>query len=317
MKICVIGAGIIAESHLNAMERLEGAQFAAIADIVPDKAVRLAGRYGGRAYGDYREMIGTERPDAAIITLPHSLHVEAFLFCAEHGVHALVEKPMTVSAAGCDAMIHAAGRNKVTLMPAHVGRFFPENIKAREYVVSGELGKLIMISDTRNADYFVPGRPGWFLSREQAGGGIFLNLGSHSVDKVLFLTGSSIVRIAGKAAIKEGYDIEGAAQAFFVLEDGVSASICCNGFITPCLNETMIYFAGGTLKLRTGEGLWVSHGQDYEAVTVLDADPFELQLKSFVNSIEKGVEPPVTGRDGKKVIDAVEKVYEYWKDASK
>ena len=311
MKLCVIGAGIIAESHMKAIGQTGGAQAVAVADIVLDKAGQLAARFECRAYTDYKMMLETERPDAAIVTLPHKLHTEAAVFCAERGIHVLMEKPMAVSTAGCDAMIDAARRGGVKLMVGHVGHYIHENRRAREIVRSGELGELVMIADTRNTDYFVPGRPGWFLRKELAGGGIFMNLGSHSIDKILFLTGSGIRRITGTVNGKTGLDVEGAAQAFLELSNGVSAVVNCNGYKTPYVNETMLYFTEGTVRLQSGSGLWVSRGGEYEPVSCpnRDQDPIQLQLEDFIACIERNEEPPVTEEQGRQVIAAIEAVY--------
>jgi predicted dehydrogenase len=222
-----------------------------------------------------------------------------------------MEKPMAVSVADCDIMIDAAKRSGVKLMIAHIGHYICENRRAREIVRSRELGDLVMIADTRNVDYFVPSRPRWFLSKELAGGGIFINLGSHSIDKILFLTDSAIKKITGTVNKRSSSDVEGSVQAYVELTNGVSAVVNCSGYKTPYVNETFLYFTEGTLKLATGSGLWMSRGQEYEQVACPDKeqDPFILQLKDFISCIEGNMEPPIPGECSRQVIAAVETVY--------
>ena len=67
------------------------------------------------------------------------------------------------------------------------------------------LGKLIRITEARNISYF-NNRPQWFLEKELAGGGMVMNYGAHSLDKIYYLTGSVISDITtaqhGRAVIE-------------------------------------------------------------------------------------------------------------------
>ena len=110
---------------------------------------------------------------------------------------------MAASSQDCKAMIKAAEENNVKLMIGHIQRYFSSNRKAREIIRSGQLGRLVSITDTRNVYYFHDKRPGWFLDKEMSGGGIFINLGAHCLDKIKFVTDSKIKSIAGKASYYE------------------------------------------------------------------------------------------------------------------
>ena len=170
-----------------------------------------------------------------------------------------------------------------------------------------------IIADSHLKEYFTLERPKWFLDKKMSGGGIFINLGAHSIDKLMWITGVGIKRIIGKTGDFSKYDVDGNAQAFIELENGVTATINICGYKTPHVNETIFYFTEGTIKLCTGRGLWISKGSAYEEVILPSVRymPFEHQLKNFVDSIINDSTPPITGEYGRKVINAIEMVYKY------
>jgi len=311
LRIGIIGAGIICESHVRSIERMDNVTLKAVADIVIEKALAFTEPLGVNAYVDYKEMIEKEDLDAVIINLPHKLHREATLFAADHGLHVLVEKPMAASSEDCEAMIKGAKENNVKLMIAHIQRYFSHNIKVKELVDSGELGDLVAVTDTRNIYYFHDQRPRWFLDKETAGGGIFMNLGAHCLDKLIWTAGSRIKKIVGKATYHEKrFNVEGGAQAFIELENGVTASITCTGYKVPPYQETHYYFTNGSIK-KCDEGLLVSkEAGPFEKID-LDGnyDSFFMQLKDFVDSIIEDKEPEIPGEYGLEIIRAIEKVY--------
>jgi predicted dehydrogenase len=313
LKIGIIGAGIICESHVRSIERMENVSLKAIADIVVEKALAFTEPLGANAYVDYKEMIEKEDLDAVIINLPHKLHREATLFAAEHGAHVLVEKPMAANSEDCKAMIKGAEENNVKLMIAHIQRYFSHNIKVKELVDSGELGDLVAITDTRNIHYFHDKRPRWFLDKEIAGGGIFMNLGAHCLDKIIWTAGSKVKKIEGKATYHEKrFNVEGSAQAFLELENGVTASITCTGYKVPPYQETHYYFTNGAIK-KCDEGLLVSRETGpFEKIELEgNDDAFFMQLKDFIDSIQENKEPAIPGEYGLEVIQAIEKVYSF------
>lgn len=310
-RVAVIGAGIISARHVEAALGTEGLEPCAVADIMPERAQQLADRFGIAAYGDYRDMIEREKPDIAVIALPHFLHREAAEFCASRGCHIMLEKPMALNTEECDAIAAAARRGGVRLMVGHTQHYHAENIRARDIVRSGELGRLVMINDVRHLFYFKDERPAWFFERAKAGGGIMANLGTHSIDKIQWLTGSRVRRIkaaVGRPGLKG--DIEGSGVLFLDLDGGVPATVSQSGYPGVSRNETELIFTGGMLKLATGKGLWISRGGEYEPVEVREtARPFVLQFRDLLAAIREGREPECSAAYGRSVIAALEAVY--------
>jgi phthalate 4,5-cis-dihydrodiol dehydrogenase len=312
INIGIIGAGIISRFHVHACENIDGARVTCVADIVHEKAAAFTDSFGIRAYSDYKEMISNEDLQAVIITLPHNLHKAAAVECCNRGINVLIEKPMAISKKECEEIIEAANANGVKLMVAHVQRYFPENIKAKEIIESKELGELTMIVDIRNNDYFSEDRPKWFLNPDMSGGGIFMNYGAHSLDKIIWITGSNVKSIEGKMGLfNEDYNVEGNAQAFLELENGATAVLSQHGYKGDTRNTTEFYCTKGVIKLCTGKELWVDRGEGFEEVILEDKEKvFENQLLDFLNAVKHGTDPEISGEYGLNIIKLIESFYD-------
>jgi len=310
-RAAIIGAGNIAGSHLEAMSSLDSLAPCAIADLNKERSDALASRYGLRSYSDYKDMILRERPDIAIVTLPHYLHLEASLFTADQGCHILLEKPMAMSVKECDAIIEAVRRNRVTMMVGHTHHYTAENRAAKEWIRSGRLGQLVMMNDRRHQQYDTPGRPDWFFEKARAGGGILTNLGSHSIDKLQWLIDSRVTKVKARIdySLRRG-DVEGGGCAFLDTSAGIPATLSQSGYPGAIVDETELLFTGGSLLLKSGIGLWAGEGGEYREVEVPPGPhPFVLQFEDLIGAIEENREPESSMAYSRSVVAAVESLY--------
>ncbi|MHA6484185.1 Gfo/Idh/MocA family protein [Paenibacillus sp. strain BS8-2] len=310
-RIAIVGGGGIAASHLEAIKALESVQSCAVADIAEERAQMLAQQYGIHAYTDYKVMIEQERPHIAIITLPHFLHKESAIFAAEQGCHVLLEKPMAMNTDECDEIERAVRKAGVTLMVGHTQHYSPENRLAKKLLQSGELGTLVMINDRRHLPYNKPQRPDWFFEKAKAGGGILTNLGSHSIDKIQWLTNDYMTKVRASVDYNLGRgDIEGGGVAFFETSAGIPAIVCQSGYPGAAIDETELLFTRGSLRLRTGIGVWTSTGGAYTEVQAEKLEhPLGMQITDLIHAIESGEEPECSMAYSRSVVAAVESLY--------
>lgn len=310
--IAMIGAGIIAPSHLSAISKAPETALCAVADLVESRAAAAAAPYGAAVYTDYLQLLDETRPDAVIINLPHGLHEACVLACAERGIHMLLEKPMSVSAASCRRMDAACQKAGVVLQIGHVQRYMPHNRAARAIIASGELGRLVMISDLRINPYFRPERPRWFLNKALAGGGIWMNYGAHCLDKLCYLTDSRVESLRGSCTFYgPGSDVDGSAQALARTESGVSASISICGYPVVPQDETMIFLTQGALRLQTGRGLWRTQGDGDTKVDVSQyPNPFDAQWADFIAGLSLGRPVHCSGSYGTAIVSWIQSLWD-------
>ncbi|UKS28720.1 Gfo/Idh/MocA family oxidoreductase [Paenibacillus sp. HWE-109] len=311
LSVAVLGAGIIAKNHFDAIQKTNGFVACAVVDIHLKKAEEIAQSYNIKAYGDYKEMIDTEQPDVVVIALPHFLHREAAIYAAERGCHLMLEKPMALSVAECDDIIEAARKADIRLLVGHTQHYIAENRVAKSILQSGELGSLVMINDVRHTNYFHESRPQWFLEKEKSGGGILANLGTHSLDKIQWLTDQAVNKLRASASFHGTRgNVEGSGLIYLELESGIPATISQSGYLGASRNETELIFTGGMLKLMTGDSLWISRGGPYEEVDIGDSiPPFELQYMDLLTAIQQRSETSCSPAYARGVIAALEAVY--------
>jgi len=307
-KIGIVGAGIIGASHKKAIVKNTNWCMAAVCDVVVERAVELAEGTGARVYADYQEMARCEELDAVILNLPHFLHKDVAIYFLDRGIAVLVEKPMAITTEECDEMIAAAKKSGARLAVAHPQRYFNAYRKVKDIIDTGKLGRLCIVTESRNGLYFSDKRPRWFTDKKMAGGGVAMNFGAHSLDKLFYTTGASVVNVA---AVGNNYlndaDVEGAAQMLIRFSNGVGAAISFSGCYAPSQEEVVFYFTEGCAKILRRE-LWVSEkGEPYQKLELGEQkNVFEAQLEEFVKYLDGEPSEIVTPEYGRAVIAVVE-----------
>ena len=197
-RLGIIGTGIIAHEHIKAAIELDCVKITAVSNRTLEKALLFAERYGvnkADVFYDYTEMLDRKKLDAVIINLANYLHKEAFIECAKRNVSVLLEKPMATDSKSCEVILEYAARYKTKLMIGHTQRYNRNYVAAKEIIDSGGLGSLIMIKDIIYYNYFWQGRPQWYLDEEKCGGGIMINYGVHTFDRIQFLSGARVKKV--------------------------------------------------------------------------------------------------------------------------
>lgn len=308
IKIGIIGAGAIGSAHTGAISRNSECVLVAVCDLNIDKAKRLVEDTGARVYIDYKEMAEKEQLDAVILNLPHFLHRDVTVYFLERKVAVLVEKPMAITTEECNAMIAASEAYGTPLAIGHVQGYYSCYNKIKEYVQTGELGKLAHITETRNCDYFTK-RPKWFLDKKTAGGGIIYNYGAHTLDKIRFVTGLEVVDIMAVGNnFLNNENVEAAAQMCLKYEGGVSAVCTYSAGLVPEQYDTYFYFTEGAAWVESGTWLHVSKkGAPYERVDLdYEYRLFDDQLGEFAKLIKGEESKIITGDYGKAIISVLE-----------
>ena len=149
MRIGILGAGFMGQTHARAYAKIPGVEIVAISSQHRDKAEKLTAEVGGRATTDDRAIIEDASIDAISNTLPTHLHPDTTIAALKAGKHVLLEKPFALTAPDCDGMIAAAKASGRILMLAHVCRFWGDYVSLVEFVQSGKIGKPLSANASR------------------------------------------------------------------------------------------------------------------------------------------------------------------------
>ncbi|MFK4637885.1 Gfo/Idh/MocA family protein [Paenarthrobacter histidinolovorans] len=308
IRLGIIGAGAVAHFHAASAARISGVELAAVCDLRPEAAQRVASPWGASVFGDYLAMFREAHLDAVIINTPHALHLEMVLAAAEHGLHVLVEKPMATTVADCDRMIQACREAGVSLVIGQIQHFLPEKLAAEEVLASGELGRVLMIRDYRTTDYRPGTRPDWFFSEAMAGGGALMNIGGHCLDRSIWFGGAPVESLGASTLKRFGVPVETDGAIALTLKNGVHVSISVVSDAAQRLDEILIVCEHGTLSCSPHQGTLVR--RDGVSRTVREPRPediqegFFLQLQDFITVLDGGA-PKVSVEHARHIVEVV------------
>jgi predicted dehydrogenase len=307
-RVALFGSGWIQDFHAQGVLAHPSGQLAAVANWREESARALAERHGiPRVTTDWESLVGDPGVDAAVIATPNALHARQAIALLRAGTPVMVEKPMSTTVAEADAMIAASEETGAPLMIAHCWRFRDEVIAMRDRVGSGEFGEVVK---TRGYGIHAGWGPsGWFTDRRLAGGGALLDMGVHAIDTARFLIGDPVPErvcaVVGTRYAAGRYDVDDDGILLITWSNGTN-SIVESGWWQPHFEgleaDTEVF---GTL----GYGrIWPAEepAPEYEHCT---QPMYTNQMREFLDAVEQGRPPRPSGRDGRVVMEVVERAY--------
>jgi predicted dehydrogenase len=212
-RIGIIGCGRIArEGHLPYLKENPGVELVAAMDVSDTCRGQICKSFGiSGEFSDAEELLDRGGLDGVLICTPNWVHKDLTLMAAGRGVHVFCEKPMAVTAAECEEMVAACERAGVILMMGMAKRFDAGIAKAKTIMQSGGLGTVTQITTSclnpppprldsalfQNVKKWasalgvdIEQRMGlWRMTDPRTGGGQMLEMGTHLLDIIFFLTG--------------------------------------------------------------------------------------------------------------------------------
>ena len=171
----IVGTGFIAQKMAEALVFVPQSKLFAVASRELGTATNFAEKYNCKPFGNYEELMNNPEIDIVYVATPHNYHCENTLAAISIGKHVLCEKPFAVNSSEVCRMIDAAREKGVFLMEALWTRFNPNIIKAKEYLESGRLGKIKLI--TANFGDRKPYHPENRFYNKELIGGALLDMG--------------------------------------------------------------------------------------------------------------------------------------------
>jgi 1,5-anhydro-D-fructose reductase (1,5-anhydro-D-mannitol-forming) len=189
----IIGCGDVAEQKSGPrFQKAAGSALVAVMRRDADRAPDIAARHGvPRWYTNARELVNDPEVDAVSVATPPSSHLELALLACAAGKPTLVEKPMALNHDECRRMVGAFRAAGVPLFVAYYRRTQPRFQRMRELLLSGAIGtpRVALIQLTGPAPSVDPAHLPWRLCPEISGGGLFADVGCHTLDLLDFFLG--------------------------------------------------------------------------------------------------------------------------------
>lgn len=224
----IIGLGLIADFHAQAIAAAAGAQLVAICGRSAEKSRAFAAKHGVRfATTDLAEFLARPDLDVVCIATPSGAHLEPTLAAARAGKHIIIEKPIEITLARMDELLAGVAAAGVMLMPIFQARFGNGARTVKAAVAAGRLGRLTLASAyvkwQRSPAYYADSWHGTFALD---GGGALLNQAIHAIDLLQWFAGMPTdVFSWNTRRVHTGIEVEDTAVASLRFTDGALGTI--------------------------------------------------------------------------------------------
>ncbi len=323
MKFLVVGLGGIGQRHTRNLRALFGDACDIIAyrvrrtspvlsdALLVDSTDGLEARYGIRSF-DRLDQALAERPDAALICNPSSMHMSIALDAARAGCHLLIEKPLSHSLEHIDELEALVNRNRLVCMIAYQLRFHPCLALAHRLFSEGRIGRAIACR-AAVGEYL----PGWhryedyrtmYASQRALGGGVVLSQ-IHELDILYWFFGRPrhIVSMGGHWSDLE-VDVEDVASTLLGYE-GMVAHLHQDYLQQPPVRQLEIVGSAGKILVDLRALSVQAFGPAGESIASESFQGLQRnalfidELKSFTGAIRTGTAVPVDLRAGRQSLE--------------
>jgi UDP-N-acetyl-2-amino-2-deoxyglucuronate dehydrogenase len=331
----IVGCGMIARFHARALAEVPGTRLAALVSRSADSAKKMKDelKLDADLYTSIADALDQPDVHVVIITTPSGAHLDPAVQAAQAGRHVVVEKPLEITAARCDAIIEACDKAGVQLCTIFPSRFGDANVELKKAVDSGRFGRLTLGETTckwwRSQAYYDEG--GWKGTQALDGGGALMNQAIHNVDLLQWMMGP-VEQVSGFTATlaHERIEVEDTAVACLRFASGALGVIQATTSVHPGLPKTIgVHGDRGTVVIEQDDVLrwdFVGETKEDEAIrrrfaqktgasggssnpAAISHQGHARQLLDFTEAIRAGRKPLVDGREGRKAVAIIEAIY--------
>lgn len=259
MKYALIGCGRIAVNHIKAVVN-NNLDMVAVCDVDPEAIDLLFEKTGydrpTQRYTDYKQMI-EEHPDLELVAIAteSGVHAEIALYCIDHGINIIVEKPIAMSMEDADEIVRRSAQKNVKVCACHQNRFNVAIQQMRRALEAGRFGKLshgsIHVRWNRNQNYYdqAPWRGKWATD-----GGCLFNQCIHGIDLLRWMMGDEVEEVYGvtNRRFHDYLECEDIGMAVVKFKNGAVGTIEGTVNVYPQNLEETLYLFGQTGTVKIG-----------------------------------------------------------------
>jgi predicted dehydrogenase len=331
-RVALLGAGFIGEIHAESYRRfVPDAELVAVCSRHADRARKFAEHHGiPQWFTDVTETIEKSNCDVVDICIPNHLHARTTIAAANAGKHVIIEKPLCLTLEEADDMIAVCEARGRLLMYAEELCFAPKYERVRGLVGEGAVGTVYYL---RQCEKHSGPHSDWFYDLNQSGGGAVMDMGCHGFAWLRWMLGGDPRPVSVSAHMQTGLIHKGRTRceenAVCVVEfEGGVVGVVENSWaklggmedrVEVCGTGGVIYadlFMGNSSLTYSANGYGYAmeksgSTQGWTFTTFEEAfnQGYPQELKHFIDCVRDGVQPVVTGRDGRAVLELLYAAY--------
>jgi predicted dehydrogenase len=301
LRTAVVGVGYLGRFHAQKHRLIDGVELVAVCDRDAERSRSVAAEVGTSAVADYRELVG--KVDAVTVAATTAEHFTLARFFLEHGIHVLVEKPMTRTSTEAAVLTKLAAERGLKLQVGHVERFNPALLAARETLTT-----VRFIECHRLAPFKGRG----------ADVNVILDVMIHDLDVILSLVDSkpTSASAVGIPVLMDDIDI---ANARIEFANGAIANVTASRVSTTPQRRFRVFqpnqyvsidFGNGEVRRVTKQGDWREGATPLREETwnLEKGDALLAETKAFVEAVVEDSPCIVSGDDGLASLELAEMI---------
>ncbi len=316
LRVGVIGVGHLGNLHAKMYAQIETSELVGVYDVNAERAQSVAAEHGTRTYASVEALL--HDVDAVNIATVTSTHHDVALQAIDQGKHLFIEKPITATIEQGRTIVQRAEAKGLRLQVGHIERFNPAILALEPYRI-----KPLFIESHRLAQFNPRG----------SDVAVVLDLMIHDIDLILSLVRSKVVRIDanGIAVVSDSPDIANARLQF---ENGCVANVTASRISQNKMRKMRLFQTDAYISIDFAQGLAevfrlvdeqeqsatptmllgkIDQGKRkrlivYEQPEVREVNALKRELEAFINSVQTGTEPAVSGRDGLQALEVAQEI---------
>jgi UDP-N-acetylglucosamine 3-dehydrogenase len=311
-RVGVVGTGVMGRNHARVLREMRDVELVGVADSNLDAACQVADFHATRGYSSLAELLSKERPEAVTIAVPTENHHGAVIEALAAGCHVMVEKPIAATLAEADELVAAAKSANRVLAVGHIERYNPAVLELKRRLDEGQLGR---------AYQFDAQRLGPFPQRIRDVG-VVIDLATHDLDLMRFLTGSEIVRVYAETRRKVHTTREDMVSGLLRLADGSVGLVQIN-WLTPTkirqmtvtgergmfradyLTQDLYFHENAEAAAHNWEQITMLRGVSEGSMVkyvISKREPLRSELEAFMKAVAGEPAGIVSGEDGSEAL---------------
>lgn len=311
LRVAVIGVGHLGKEHARVYAGMPDVELVAVVDTNKVQGETIAKNCNTRFFTDYKEVMGSV--DAVSIAVPTRLHCQIAKDFLARDIHVLVEKPMSSTLTEAKELVEVSKRSKAVFQVGYIERFNPAIMAIQKYPIIPRFIECHRL------------RPFTFRSADI---GAVFDLMVHDIDIIMHLANSKIKKIDafGINMISQKEDI---ANARILFENGCVANITASRVALAPMRKIRLFSEDAyisldfqkrealifrksphltldSLNIKETDVASIADLKNFdfgdllhmERLTMDNYEPLQKELESFVDCIQNGKKPLVSGEDG-------------------
>lgn len=321
----ILGCGLIASVHADAISHIENATLVGVADNKYEFAESFAQKRGVKAFNDYFDMLSSLEIDVVCICTPSCFHAQNAIDALNRGKHVVLEKPMALSTKDADLVINTCKKTGNFVTVVSQLRFSEDILRVKKLIEDGALGKITLCELNmryyRSPEYYSSSP--WKGTLKFDGGGALMNQGIHGIDLFEYMVGN-IKNVNGIIkTLLHDIEVEDTAVATVEFSNGALGTIMASSCAYPGFNRK--------ITINGSDGYVILSENNVEKLVIKDTiceeynleklstsnDPsgvsyeyHKRQLQNLISAINGEEKLLIDANEGKKAVKVIETIYQ-------